>query len=219
MHRQHPSLKTARTQHFIPLTHALRLRQDHHDLRHRHLGTLVARRAANTVAPNTAACVADPIVFTVASQNIIALTPNMTDIAHIKSTARTAPPSRATFAQTRHTAKSSLGQQHLDAVKELLDLWANWLGTWEALGKGVPRNSPGAPDARIQSFEDLEIESEKIVVRAVHTCVYELPKVERDVILLYYGFAHTAWKPGDDALFDQALASLYHALGTRVAVC
>lgn len=118
-----------------------------------------------------------------------------------------------------HFGRPTMRQDNFEAVKDLLDQWANWLGTWESLGKGVPRSSPGAPDARIQSFEDLEIESEKIIVRAVHTCVYELPPLQRDVVLLYYGFIHRAWKPGDDALFELAQVNLYHALAARIAVC
>lgn len=106
-----------------------------------------------------------------------------------------------------------------EAVKKLLDQWANFLGAYGYVGSGAPRRSPGAPDARIQTFDDLEIEIEKIVINAVNACVYDLPKVERDVILLYYGFIHTAWKPGDDLLFDRALSNLYHPLMDRVCVC
>lgn len=110
-------------------------------------------------------------------------------------------------------------QENIDAVKSLVDRWANWFGTGEPLGDGAPRQCLGAPDARIQSFEDLEIENEKLIIRAVDTCVHELVKLQRDVLMMYYGFLHTAWKPGDDGIFELCLVNLYHALKERITVC
>lgn len=110
-------------------------------------------------------------------------------------------------------------EQYLGAVKDLLDRWANWFGTGEPLGDGAPRQCIGAPDARIQSFEDLEIESEKVIIRAVNTCVYELPQIKRDVVMMYYGFKHVAWRPGDDTIFDSTLTELGYLLKSRIAVC
>ncbi|HEY8027328.1 MAG TPA: hypothetical protein VIF60_22485 [Burkholderiaceae bacterium] len=105
------------------------------------------------------------------------------------------------------------------AVKNLLDRWANWIGTGEPLANGAPRQCAMAPDARIHSFEDLEIESEKVIVRAVDACVQGLPAEQRRVVMMYYGFSHTAWRPGDDAVFEAALDNLFQTLRNRVAVC
>ena len=109
-------------------------------------------------------------------------------------------------------------QENIERVKVMLDLWANWFGTGEPLGDGAPRQSPGAPDARIQSFEDMEIENDKIIIRAVDTSVHDLEKNQRGVVMMYYGFSHVAWRPGDDGIFDLALVNLYHALKARVSV-
>jgi hypothetical protein len=110
-------------------------------------------------------------------------------------------------------------QENIEAAKNLLDRWANWIGIGGSIGDGAPRQCPGAPDARIQSFEDLEIENEKYIVQAVNTAVYELPVDQRNVIMLYYGFRHVAWRQNDDALFEASLVSLFHLLKERVSVC
>lgn len=105
-----------------------------------------------------------------------------------------------------------------DNVKAMLDLWANWGGTGEPLADGAPRESLGAPDARVHSIEDLEIECDKRVVRAVHTCVYELPVMERNAVLMHYGFMHAhVWRAEFSTLFDLAVATLHVALRQKVA--
>ena len=120
--------------------------------------------------------------------------------------------------QTTATGEN-LKPENIEAVQNLLDRWANWVGTGEPLGDGAPRQCLGAPDARIHSFEDLEIENEKTIIRAVDTCVQDLPPEQRRVVMMYYGFSHTAWRPGDDGVFELALVNLYHALVGRVVVC
>jgi hypothetical protein len=110
-------------------------------------------------------------------------------------------------------------QENIDAVKHLLDRWANWVGAGGSMCDGMPRQSPGAPDARIQSIEDWEIADEKFIVQAVHTGVYDLPDPQRDVVMIHYGFKHKAWTPEHDGLFDLALMNLFYRLKERVTVC
>ena len=117
-----------------------------------------------------------------------------------------------------HEREINLQHDRMASVKSLLDIWANWFGTQEALGRGNARQSLLAIDEHIQSIEDMEVESEKRIVRAVHACVFDLPKAWRDVVLKYYGFMHKAWEPGDDILFGSALAGLYRGLSARLAV-
>ena len=110
-------------------------------------------------------------------------------------------------------------QENIDGVKGLLDRWANWVGVGGSMCDGAPRQSPVAPDARIQSIEDWEIADQKTIVNAVDTAVWELPKPQRDVVMMYYGFSHVAWKPGDDGIFELCLVNLYHLLKERLTVC
>jgi hypothetical protein len=110
-------------------------------------------------------------------------------------------------------------QENIDAVKDLLDRWANWVGAGGSTCDGMPRQSPGAPDARVQSIEDLELENEKFIIQAVNTAVYDLATIQKDVILIHYGFKHMAWTQDHDGLFDLALMNLYYKLRERVTVC
>lgn len=109
-------------------------------------------------------------------------------------------------------------QENIDAIRSLLDRWANWVGIGGNICNGAPRQSAVAPDARVQSIEDLEIEDEKLIVRAVNTAVYDLMKPQRDVVMVHYGFINTAWTQTHDAVFDIALTSLYYSLKQRVCV-
>ena len=53
-----------------------------------------------------------------------------------------------------------MSQDQYDNIKVLLDRWAEWVATGEPIAEGAPRECLGAPDARIHSFEDMEIEIE-----------------------------------------------------------
>lgn len=106
-------------------------------------------------------------------------------------------------------------------TKELLDRWAEWMKTSESTARGYPGASVGAPDARIHSIEDLEIEVDKAMVSAVHTAVYDLSKIDRDAIMLNYGLGGNGdyrWPAFFDQVFDAALWNLYKVLKTKI-VC
>lgn len=109
-------------------------------------------------------------------------------------------------------------QQHTDNVLRLLDGWAEWVRTGEPLAEGAPRQCLGAPDARIHSFEDMEIEVNKRLVREVHTAVWELEIVEREAVMMHFGLnTRTVWRTDFQRAFDQAVERLFIILKTRVA--
>lgn len=109
-------------------------------------------------------------------------------------------------------------QQHLDNVLLLLDGWAEWIRTGEPLAEGAPRQSMGAPDARIHSFEDMEIEVNKRLVREVHTAVWELAVMEREAVMMHYGLnTRTVWRTDFARAFDQAVERLFQILKGRVS--
>lgn len=109
-------------------------------------------------------------------------------------------------------------QEQYDNTKALLDRWADQESITGTFGKGAPNQSVGAPDARIHSFEDLEIEDNKHVVRAVGTAVWELPVLERNAVLMHYGFMQVrVWKADFDTMFNLAIERLFHALKNRVS--
>lgn len=108
--------------------------------------------------------------------------------------------------------------EHYDNTKALLDKWADYGGVGNRTADGAPQSSPGAPDARIQSLEDLEIEVDKRVVDIVNTAVYDLPVLERDVILMHYGLMRVdVWRYEYTTLFDLAVGSMYEALRQKLA--
>jgi len=112
----------------------------------------------------------------------------------------------------------SVKQEHYDNVRRLLDDWADWMQTGESLAHGAPRQVAGAPDARIQSFEDIEIEVNKRLVREVNTAVWELPVIEREAVMGHYGLnTRSVWRANFDAAFDLAIESLFKILRARVA--
>jgi hypothetical protein len=107
---------------------------------------------------------------------------------------------------------------YYERVKDLLDRWAEWMSTESGIARGAPRQCHGAPDARIHSFEDMEIEVNKQIVRAVDAVVWALPVLEREAVMLNYGLMKAkAWRANFDALFDQAIHSLFAALKNRLA--
>ncbi|HEY5798684.1 MAG TPA: hypothetical protein VIT92_00610 [Burkholderiaceae bacterium] len=102
-------------------------------------------------------------------------------------------------------------------TKALLDRWADWMHTGEPIAEGAPRQCMGAPDARIHSFEDMEIEDNKRVVRAVHGAVYQLPILERQVVMMHYGLTASVWRTQFDALFDAAIENLFKFLKEKIS--
>ncbi len=109
-------------------------------------------------------------------------------------------------------------QDHYDNTKALLDRWADEKSKRGMVGQGAPKECLGAPDARIHSFEDLEIEDNKHVVRAVESAVWELAVLERNAVLMHYGFmAVRVWRADFDTMFNLAIESLHKALKNRVA--
>lgn len=107
---------------------------------------------------------------------------------------------------------------HLERVKALLDRWAEWISVGGSIAEGAPRECPMAPDARIQSFEDMEIEVDKRIVGAVDTCVWELPVIQREAVMRYYGLKSAAgWQADWDRQFDLALDALFIMLKYRIA--
>jgi hypothetical protein len=109
-------------------------------------------------------------------------------------------------------------QQHYENVVLLLDGWADWIRTGEPIAEGAPRQCLGAPDARIHSFEDMEIEVNKRLVREVHTAVWDLPVMEREAVMSHYGLnTRSVWRANFAAVFDLAVQRLFDALKSRVA--
>lgn len=109
-------------------------------------------------------------------------------------------------------------EQHHDNVLLLLDRWADWMRTSEPLAEGAPRQCVGAPDARIHSFEDMEIEVNKRLVREVQTAVWELSVMQREAVMIHFGLnTRGVWRAQFGAVFDQAVHSLYEILKARVA--
>jgi hypothetical protein len=107
---------------------------------------------------------------------------------------------------------------HLARVKGWLDHWAEWMLQDSNITRDYPRQCIGAPDARIHSVEDMEIEADKRTVRAVHTAVYELPVLQREAVLLHYGLQKArAWRADFDAQFEQAVEALHGILKNRIA--
>jgi hypothetical protein len=107
-----------------------------------------------------------------------------------------------------------------EAVQNLLNRWANYVGAHGGtITDGLPRQCLGAPDARCQSIEDLEIEDEKMIVRAVETAVWDLNSPQRLVIMVHYGFAREVWRFDFDGIYERALDNLFQALKNRVSVC
>jgi len=104
-----------------------------------------------------------------------------------------------------------------DRVKVLLDRWAEWAATGEPIADGAPRQCLGAPDARIHSFEDMEIEDNKRVVRTVNAAVWDLPVVERQVVMMHYGITRNVWRVQFDVVFDLAIESLYNSLRGKIS--
>lgn len=108
-------------------------------------------------------------------------------------------------------------QEHYDNVKNMLDRWAERMSVGGEVGEGIPGESLGAPDARIHTIEDMEIENDKLIVRTVGAAVYELPVLERTVVLAHYGLdTFNVWRANMETLFDQAVESLYRMLKNRV---
>lgn len=124
------------------------------------------------------------------------------------------------FAKARRapaTTQQPLGN-HLERVKALLDAWAEWMLKDSNIARDYPRHCIGAPDARIHSVEDMEIEADKRSVKAVHTAVYELQVLQREAVLLHYGLQKaSAWKSDFDRQFELAVEALYGILKNRIA--
>ncbi|ATQ75072.1 hypothetical protein CR152_11475 [Massilia violaceinigra] len=115
-------------------------------------------------------------------------------------------------------ARNTVQQEHYENVVRLLDGWADWIRTGEPLAEGAPRQCLGAPDARIHSFEDMEIEVNKRLVREVHTAIWELNVIEREAVMTHYGLqTRGVWRANFNAIFDQAVDSLFGILKSRVA--
>lgn len=109
-------------------------------------------------------------------------------------------------------------QDHYDNVKALLDRWADAGVYGNRTADGAPQSSPGAPDARVQSIEDIEIEDNKRVVTIVDTMVYELPEMERNAVLMHYGMMkYRVWRADFTVLFDLAIESLFDLLKTKLS--
>ncbi|MDQ1834082.1 hypothetical protein [Massilia scottii] len=114
--------------------------------------------------------------------------------------------------------RGTVEQEHFENVLRLLDGWAEWIRTDEPIAEGAPRQCLGAPDARIHSFEDMEIEVNKRLVREVHTAVWDLCVIEREAVMTHYGLkTRGVWRADFAKVFDQAIDSLFALLKDRVA--
>ncbi len=114
--------------------------------------------------------------------------------------------------------RATVQDEHRSNVLRLLDRWADWVRSDEPIAEGAPRACLGAPDARIHSFEDMEIEVNKILVRAVHTAVWELQVIEREAVMTHYGLkTRGVWRADFAKVFEQAVDALFKILKDRVA--
>lgn len=114
--------------------------------------------------------------------------------------------------------RATVQQEHRTNVLRLMETWAEWVHSGEPLAEGMPRACLGAPDARIHSFEDMEIETNKRLVRVVHTAVWELQVLEREAVETHYGInTRTVWRADFAKVFEQAVDSLFKILKDRVA--
>jgi hypothetical protein len=147
-------------------------------------------------------------------------TERLPDIRFVDITEDVPPPPlrEPTTATLPPIPRRTVQQEHYDNVIRLMDGWAEWIRTGEPIAEGAPRQCLGAPDARIHSFEDMEIEVNKRLVREVHTAVWELQIVEREAIMSHYGLkTRSVWRAQFDKIFDQAVESLFKILKDRVA--
>ena len=138
---------------------------------------------------------------------------------YVEPVSVTALPGPAARAVTLPPIRSrTVLEQHHDNVLLLLDRWAEWMRTSEPLAEGAPRQCVGAPDARIHSFEDMEIEVNKRLVREVQTAVWELSVMQREAVMIHFGLnTRGVWRAQFDTIFSQAVHSLYLILKARVA--
>lgn len=112
----------------------------------------------------------------------------------------------------------NISQERYETIKAMVDLWADWMVIGRSTADGAPNQSAVAPDARIHSIEDLEIESDRLIVRAVQTAVWELALMEREAVMCHYGLnTRSVWRTQFDKLFDMAIESLYQILRNRIA--
>lgn len=131
---------------------------------------------------------------------------------------RAAPEPQPARAVMPPPAVQSVREQHKGNVLRMLDAWADWIRLDAPIAYGAPSKCVGAPDARIHSFEDMEIETDKRVTAEVNTAVWELPTMEREAVMRHYHInrAH-AWQGDFEKLFFMAIESLYEILRKRVA--
>lgn len=148
-------------------------------------------------------------------------TPPVPDITFCDVTEPTAPPPMPAPrppATLPPIPRTTVEQEHYSNVLRLMDAWADWVRSEEPIAEGAPRACLGAPDARIHSFEDMEIEVNKRLVREVHTAVWELQVIEREAVMTHYGLkTRGVWRADFDKVFNQAVDSLFRILKDRVA--
>ncbi|MCY0913233.1 hypothetical protein [Massilia antarctica] len=142
------------------------------------------------------------------------------DIIFVDVTETAAPPALKPIrvAALPPIQRKTVEQEHYGNVMRLLDGWAEWIRTGEPIAEGAPRQCLGAPDARIHSFEDMEIEVNKRLVREVNTVVWDLSVIEREAVMTHYGLkTRGVWRADFVKVFDQAVDSLFKMLKDRVA--
>jgi len=112
----------------------------------------------------------------------------------------------------------TISQQHYDNVLALLDRWAEWTMTGGVLADGAPTQSAVAPDARVHSIEDMEIEVDKRLVGEMNTAVWELSIMQREAVMSHYGLnTRSVWRMQFVQVFDLAIESLFKTLKTRIS--
>ncbi|MFB9242379.1 hypothetical protein IV454_16290 [Massilia antarctica] len=142
------------------------------------------------------------------------------DVVFVDVTEDSAPPALKPIriATLPPVERTTAEQERYENVLRLLDGWADWMRTGEPVAEGAPRQCLGAPDARIHSFEDMEIEVNKRLVREVHTAVWDLCVIEREAVMTHYGLkTRGVWRADFAKVFDQAVDSLFRLLKDRVA--
>lgn len=142
------------------------------------------------------------------------------DVVFVDVTENSEPPALKPIrvATLPPVARTTAEQEHYENVLRLLDGWADWMRTGEPVAEGAPRQCLGAPDARIHSFEDMEIEVNKRLVREVHTAVWDLGVIEREAVMTHYGLkTRGVWRADFAKVFDQAIDTLFKMLKDRVA--
>lgn len=121
--------------------------------------------------------------------------------------------------EKKETTGEVMQPNDLSALERLLGDWADFMHRGGSTTDGMPRKCPMAPDARIQSIEDIEIEVDMAVMTAISTSVYDLNSPERNCIMRRFGLMADVWRlANEQAVYDFAILNLHKMLRKKIVV-